>query len=260
MNITQTQLDVWLLQYFLPFVRIAALMMVAPVFGARAVPARIRLVLALLLTVIVAPLLPAPQPMALFGALWWMTILQQMAIGVAMGFVLQIAFEGVMMGGELIAYSMSLSFAQMADPLRGSSSPVISQFLMTMAMLLFLSMNGHLLTLELLADSFRTLPLDADALSGERFRTLALFGGQIFSGGLRIALPVMIALLTVNLAFGVMSRAAPSLNLMSVGFPAALLAGLLLLQFSLPGLRVGFEALLRDAWALLDALIGGSHV
>jgi len=260
MNLTQTQLDTWLLQYFLPFVRIAALLMVAPIFGARSVPARIRLMLALLVTVIVAPLLPAPQPMALFGAQWWMTIVQQLLLGIAMGLILQIAFEGVMMGGELIAYSMSLSFAQMADPLRGSSSPVISQFLITMAMLLFLSMNGHLLVLELLADSFRTLPLQADALSGERFRTLALFGGQIFSGGLRIALPVMIALLTVNLAFGVMSRAAPSLNLMSVGFPAALLAGLLLLQFSLPGLQSGFEALLKEAWALLAALVGGSDV
>jgi flagellar biosynthetic protein FliR len=253
--ITQPQLDAWLLQFFLPFARIAGLLMVAPVFGTSVVPARIRLILALLLCIVLVPLLPTPAPLTPFGAAWWMALLQQLALGIVMGFVLQLVFEGVMMGGEMIAYSMGLSFAQMADPIRGSSSPVVGQFLLTLAMLLFLAMHGHLYVLELLAESFRTLPVGSAGLDAERLQTLALFGSQIFAGGLRIALPMMIALLAVNLAFGVMSRAAPSLNLMAVGFPAALLAGLVLLLFSLETLQSGFGALLADGYALLAALV-----
>ncbi|HSV44391.1 MAG TPA: flagellar biosynthetic protein FliR [Ramlibacter sp.] len=260
MELTQTQLDSWLLQFFLPFARIAGMLMVAPVFGTRGVPMPTRLLLALLLCLLVAPLLPAPAPMKPFGAAWMLAVVHQVGLGVVMGFVLMLVFEGVMMGGELVAYSMGLSFAQMADPIRGSSSPIVGQFLLTMALLLFLSMNGHLIALEVLADSFRTLPPGPTGLDAERFKALALLGGQIFSGGLRIALPVMVALLTVNLAFGIMSRAAPSLNLMSVGFPAALIAGLLLLHFSLDGLLAGLQALLNMAWDFLGALTGADDV
>lgn len=260
MELTQTQLDSWLLQFFLPFARIGGLLMVAPVFGTRGVPMPTRLLLALLICVLIAPLLPAPAPMKPFGAAWFLAVAQQIGLGIAMGFVLQLVFEGVMMGGELVAYSMGLSFAQMADPIRGSSSPVVGQFLLTIAMLLFLAMGGHLLALQLLADSFRTLPPGPVGLDAERWRDLALLGGQIFSGGLRIALPVMVALLTVNLAFGIMSRAAPALNLMAVGFPAALIAGLLLLHFSLEGLHAGLQALLEMAWAFLTMLIGADGV
>lgn len=256
MTITQAQLDAWLLQFFLPFARIAGVLMVAPVFGTGVVPARLRLVLALLLCLLLAPLLPAAPALKPFGAAWWLALLNQVALGVTMGFVLQLVFEGVMIGGEMVAYSMGLSFAQMADPLRGQSSLVVGQFLLTLAMLLFLAMHGHLYLLELLADSFRTLPPEAPVFDAERLRALALFGTQLFAGGLRIALPMMVALLAVNLAFGVMSRAAPALNLMAVGFPAALIAGLVLLLFSLDSLQLGFEALLREGYALLTGLLG----
>lgn len=260
MEITQAQLDSWLLQFFLPFARIAGLLMVAPVFGTRGVPIMTRLLLALLICLLVAPLLPAPAPLKPFGAAWFLAVAQQVGIGIAMGFVLQLVFEGVMMGGELVAYSMGLSFAQMADPIRGSNSPVVGQFLLTLAMLLFLAMGGHLIAVQVLADSFRTLPVGTQGLDAERFRALALLGSHIFSGGLRLALPVMVALLAVNLAFGIMSRAAPSLNLMSVGFPAALIAGLLLLHFSLAGLPAAFGALLDTGWSFLAALTGADGV
>lgn len=255
MEITQAQLDSWLLQFFLPFARIAGLLMVAPVFGTRGVPAMTRLLLALLICLLIAPQLPAPAPMQPFGAAWWLSVLQQVGLGIVMGFVLQLVFETIMMGGELIAFSMGLSFAQMADPIRGSSSPVVGQFLLTLAMLMFLALNGHLIALELLADSFRTMPPGPTGLDAERFRALALLGSQIFSGGLRLALPVMVALLTVNLAFGIMSRAAPSLNLMSVGFPAALIAGLLLVHFSLEGLGPVLQMLLENAWSFIGSLM-----
>jgi len=260
MELTQTQLDTWLLQFFLPFARIAGLLMVAPVFGTRGVPQPTRLVLALLICLLIAPLLPAPAPLKPFGAAWSLAVMQQVGLGIAMGFVLLLVFEGVTMGGELIAYSMGLSFAQLADPIRGASSPVVGHFLLTMALLLFLAMDGHLMALQLLADSFRTLPAGPSGLDAERCRDLALLGGQIFSGGLRIALPVMVALLTVNLAFGIMSRAASALNLMAVGFPAALIAGLLLLHFSLDGLAAGLQALLETAWAFLAMLTGADGV
>lgn len=254
MQITPAQLDVWLLQFLLPFARIAGLLMVAPIFGMRVMPARLRLMLALLITVLLMPQLPVPPMMAPFKADWWLSVLQQVGLGIVMGFVLQLVFEAVMMGGELISSGMGLSFAQMADPVRGGSSPVVGQFLRVLALLIFLSLHGHLTVLELLAQSFHTLPVGPRGLSPERLEQLALFGSHIFAGGLRIALPMLVALLTVNLAFGVMSRAAPSLNLMAVGFPAALIAGLLLLWFTLETLLPVFGGLLQLGFGLIDAL------
>lgn len=255
MTLTPGQIDGWLLQFFLPFARITGVFMVAPVFGMRVMPARLRLILALLLTLLVVPQLPAPMALTPFGADWWLALLQQVGLGLVIGFVLQMMMEAVMLGGELVSYSMGLSFAQMADPLRGGSAPLLGQFLQVLALLIFLSMQGHLALIELLAASFHSLPVGVLALDGERFRGLAAFGSEIFAGGLRIALPMMVALLAVNLAFGVMSRAAPSLNLMSVGFPAALIAGLVLLWFTLESLPPVFAGLLRSAFGLLESLV-----
>jgi flagellar biosynthetic protein FliR len=203
--------------------------------------------------------MPEPaQVTAMFSGPWCLTLLQQMAIGIALGFVLQVVFETVMVGGELIAYSMGLGFAQLADPLRGAPSPVVGQFMLVMTSLLFLAAGGHLVLMETLAGSFRTLPVGPSGIGADQWHSLAQLGAQMFAGGVTLALPVMIALLVINFAMGVISRSAPSLNLMAVGFPAALIAGLLIWGLSLGGLQERVEQLLLEANRTLGALAAGA--
>ncbi|MGQ0501691.1 MAG: flagellar biosynthetic protein FliR [Panacagrimonas sp.] len=253
MNFSETDLLNWLQTACLVFARCGGVVMTAPVFGARPVPPRVRVALAILSTVLLLPLLPE-VPTRILGTLWWLALAQQVLIGAAMGFVLQLVFEAVALAGELIAYGMGLSFAQLSDPLRGAGTPVVGQFLMILATLLFLGLDGHLVLLQGMAGSFRTLPPSAGGFSPDVFWGIAIWGGQMFAGAIRIAVPLMVAMLVINLSFGVLSRAAPSLNLLAVGFPISLLAGMVLLQFGLPGLQLVFSDLLNDAWQLTASI------
>jgi flagellar biosynthetic protein FliR len=254
MRFTDAELMGWVQGYFWTFMRIGGVFMSAPILGAKIAPARVRLMLALALTVVIAPLLPAPPAPELFASAWWLVTAQQLLIGVVIGFVLQLVFEAVTMAGELMAMSMGLSFAQLVDPVSGNQSTVLSQFLMLLVTLLFFAMNGHLVLIQTLADSFRSVPVGTD-IAAAGFAEILRWSSVIFSGGLRIALPVVIALLLVNMAFGVMSRATPALNVQSVGFPISLTAGLLLLQYSLGGLQPVFDDLLSQAWPLIGKLM-----
>lgn len=255
MQITDAQLMDWIQHYVWTFTRIGGVLMTAPVLGSNRVPRRIRIVLGIMLTLILAPLTPVAAATALFSSGWWLMTVQQLALGVAIGFVLMIAFEAVVMGGELISYGMGLSFAQLADPVRGVSTTVVAQFLLIVVTLLFLAMNGHLMLIEILAQSFINLPPSKAGFDPQGLGSIVQWSGTIFSGGVRLALPVMIALLLVNMAFGVVSRATPSLNLQSVGLPIALIMGLLLLRYSLPGLQVVFESFVEAAWRVIATLI-----
>ena len=254
MTFTDTQLIAWLEAWFWPMVRIGGVLASAPVIGARVVPVRIRVVLMVLLTLVIAPLLPPAPYLETFKAEWWLEVGQQMLIGVAMGFVLMIVFEAVVLAGELISYGMGLSFAQLVDPLRGAGTPVVGQLMMVMATLLFLSVGGHLRLIEALAASFQTLPVGGAGLDAAALSMLARWGSNVFVGGVQIALPVMIALLLVNLAFGVMSRSAPALSALSVGFPIALAAGMVLLGYSLPTLAAVLNHMLDQAFVLIGEL------
>lgn len=254
--VTETQLLAWLDAFIWPFLRIGAMLMLAPVFGMTGVPARVRVLLALSLTAALAPLLPAPPHFAAFSAPWFATLAQQLAIGAALGWILRLVFEAVVLGGELIGLSMGLSFAQLADPLRGVQTPVLSQFFLVLATLMFLALDGHLALVALTARSFELLPVGPHGLGAADARALAGFGAWIFLGGVQIALPAMTALLLVNLSFGVMARAAPSLNALAVGFPVALLFGFAVVLLALPTLRAVLEALLAQASAASAAMLG----
>lgn len=254
---TEAQLLAWLDAFLWPFLRIGAMLMAAPIFGVQLVPARARLLLALAFTAVLLPTLPAPPPSAMFTGPWFLMLFQQLAIGVMLGFALRLVFEAVVMGGELVSMSMGLSFAQMADPLRGVQTTAMSQFFLILATLLFLALDGHLALLELTARSFTLLPVGAAGLDRQDAWDLAAFGGWVFLGGVQIALPALTALLLVNLAFGVMSRAAPTLNALAVGFPVALVFGFAILVFALPTLQDSLVALLDQAMRLLHGRLAG---
>lgn len=258
MRLTETQLLEWLGLYLWPFIRIGAALMAAPLFGSRALPARLRLVFALLLTVVMAPLLPPAPPLAFFTAEALVLVLRELLLGLVIGLALQLVFEAVALGGELLSFSMGLSFAQMNDPLRGTASPVLSSFLQALAVLSFLALGGHLALVEWLRGSFVLQPISSAPITTAMLLPLVQEGSQLFAGALRVALPGVCALLLVNLAFGVMNRAAPSLNMMSVGFPISLTAGLVILALSLGSIQSVFAEMLSSLATRLPTLLGAA--
>jgi len=254
--LTTGQLETWVAQGFYPFTRIGACLMVAPMFGARFVPTRTRILLAAAITALVIPLMPATG-IAPFSAQGFMVVAQQLLIGAALGFALQVVFDAMGLAGQLLANSMGLSFAFNVDPLRGSSTAALGQLYIILATLTFLALGGHLALLEVLVNGFTTLPMGVDGFGREGLWSLVLWGGQLFSGAIAIALPGVTALLIVNLAFGVVSRAAPSLNLFAVGFPISLVVGLLVVLAGIGPLQEGVAQLIAQGFEFLRGLSGG---
>jgi flagellar biosynthetic protein FliR len=253
--LTTGQLETWVAQGFFPFARIGACLMVAPMFGARFVPTRSRLVLAAALTALVAPLMPATG-IAPFSPAGFVVVVQQLLVGVALGFALQVVFDSLGLAGQLLANSMGLSFAFNVDPLRGSSTAALGQLYIILATLTFLALGGHLALIEVLVKGFTTLPIGTEGFGAEKLWAVVLWGGQLFSGAISIALPGVTALLIVNLAFGVVSRAAPSLNLFAVGFPISLVVGLLVVLAGVGPLSEGVSQLLALGFDFLRSLSG----
>jgi flagellar biosynthetic protein FliR len=235
--------------------RVGGLCMMAPLFGDSVTPKRIRLGIILMLTMVMAPLAPATiDPM---GADAIAVMINQVLIGAAIGFVLKLAFEAVSFGGQLVAQSMSLGFAESVDPRGGGSSPTISQFYLLIVSLLFLAMDGHLRLIALLADSFHTLPPGGTNVGANGLYAVASFAGQLFGGAVRVALPAVTSLLVVNIGFAAISRSAPAMNLFAVGFPITITLGFLALWLSMRSVPGAFESLQTSAWSLMHELIGG---
>lgn len=234
MTVTDAQVVDALAAWLLPFFRIGALLMAAPVFSATSVPMRLRVLLAVAVTILIEPLLPRPAGIDPLSAAMLVLVAQQVAIGVAIGFVLQLAFNALVFGGQVVAYSMGLGFAHLMDPQNGVQVPTVSQFYLIFATIAFLAVDGHLRLLALVVDSFAALPVATDGITRNALWDLALWGSRLFADGLLMGLPVVAALLLVNIGMGMVSRAAPQLNIFAVGFPVTLGVGFVLMWVSLP--------------------------
>jgi flagellar biosynthetic protein FliR len=254
--ITYDQIESWLGALFWPFLRIGACLMVAPLFGASYVPPRVRIVLAGAITLAALPLIPRAEGLTVLSADGVVTTVQQLVIGVALGYALQLMFDALTLGGQLLANGMGLGLAFNIDPLRGVETPALGQLYVVLGTLTFIALDGHIALLQTLVASFRGLPVGPNGFSPQVLQSLADWGSQLFLGALRIALPGMTALLVVNLAFGVTSRAAPSLNLFAVGLPITLLFGLVVVLLGLPSMQTGFLDLLNSAMQFLRAMVG----
>ncbi len=257
LSLTAQELVALVSAWMWPFFRIASMLMVAPVFGASYVAARVRLGLAVVVTLVVAPLVPGPPPVEPLSAEGFLITGQQVLVGVTMGFALRLILAVFELVGQIIAQHMALHFASLVDPNSGVQMPMLAQFYMILALLVFLSLNGHLVALQVLAESFTVVPVAVDGIGREGFWHLALQMGWVFSSALAFALPAIAALLVVNLAFGVVTRAAPQLNIFSVGFPAIMIMGFGIIYITLPHFVVQFEPLFHEALSFTRALLTG---
>ena len=237
-----------------PMLRISALLMAAPLFSLDALSLRIRVMLAIVITFLVYPLVdwPVIDPISANGLL---QIVNQLFIGAMMGLMLQVVVGAISLAGQTIAGSMGLSMASMVDPNIGNV-PVISQFLVIMSTLIFLGFGGHVIMLSMVIDSFQTVPIGKFILGQVTFGKVVAWSGMMFLGGVLIALPVMISLLFINIGLGVVTRAAPSLNIFSVGFPASIAAGILVLILSLDSIGGRMQWLWMQGFSHAKDLVG----
>ena len=254
-DIPIAELTAWVSGFLWPLFRITAFFMFMPIISSQLVPARVRMGLAVLITLIISPLLPA---MPVFDGLSLTTFLlagQQLLIGFSMAFIFQMFFQIFVLAGQIIAMQMGLGFASLSDPVNGISVVVLGQFYLMLTMLMFVCMNGHLVVIEVFIESFVTMPVADESFDRGIFIQLVTWAAWMFSSALMIALPAVCALLVVNFAFGIMNRAAPQLNVFALGFPVSMLVGLVIVFVTLSRFVPQFDQLAEQSLMMMRALL-----
>lgn len=256
-QISAEQLYTWLNAFLWPFMRVLAALSILPFFSESTIPKRAKVGLGVLLTLVIAPSLP---PLPDVPTASWTALLiaaQQVLIGIALGLTMRIVFAAVQTAGEFIGLQMGLSFASFFDPATGSNTAVLSRLLNVVAVLVFLALNGHLLVLGVLVRTFQVLPI-GQGLDVNGWGALLDWSGELLVSGMLMAMPLIIVLLSINLAFGILNRTAQQLTIFAVGFPITLTIGLILLTVVIPQttpfltqlFNSGYEAMMRVALGL----------
>lgn len=255
MTLSLVEINTYLGSFFWPFVRIGTALGVAPIFGARTVPMRIRLGLAVVLTWVILPVIPPVPAVSPFAPQGVILVANQMLLGFAIGFTLLMIFAAFIIGGQVIAMQMGLGFASLVDPQNGVQTPVVSQLYVLMTTLVFLTLDGHLVMVSVIAESFVKLPIAVHGLTPIDFWQVAEWGKHIFQFGVQLALPAITTLLLVNISFGVMTRAAPQMNIFAVGFPVIMTAGFTVILFTIPTAYEHLRRALQQGFELMRALL-----
>jgi len=233
-------LQTWVVSLLWPLTRILAVIAAAPIFSHGAIPARIKLGVGLMLTLIIMPTLPPLPQIEIFSFQGLLILVQQLIIGVAIGFSMRLVFAAVDLAGQLIGMTMGLGFASFFDPQTQGQTTALNQFLVLLTMLIFLSLDGHLMIVTAVANSFISMPIAVDG-AGINPMKVAMWGETIFSVGLLLAMPAVAALLITNMALGILTRTAPQLNLFGIGFPVTLSIGFVVIALALPGMLKPIE-------------------
>lgn len=238
-----------------PLFRIGAMVMALPVFSSGFIPTRVRLAIAIGITIIVAPVIPPVPEIDAISVQAIFLIMQQLLIGIVMGFIFHMVFAVFIIGGQIIAMQMGLGFSMMVDPMNGSQSPVLSMFYLLLVTLFFLLLDGHLALIGVLADSFRSMPISDHGITTDGYWRIVVWGAEMFKGAVMVSLPAVTALLLVNMSLGVMGRAAPQLNIFAVGFVVTIIAGFFILMMTMPVVLTQFEETSVSAMTLIKSLV-----
>lgn len=245
----------WAGRLWWPMLRVGGFVLAAPIASETVIPGLVKIVMSLSLAFLMAPLVQIPAGLSIFSGAGLLSAVQEILIGVAIGMVVQLTFEALIFAGQTISLTMGLGFATLVDPQRGANTTVLGQMFMIFGILTYLAINGHLVLLGALTESFQSLPIGGAHIGGNFFLSVALWGARVFESGLLIALPAVIALVIVNLALGVVTRAAPQLNLFGIGFTITLLCGFFVLIADLGGIMAGISSLINSALAAAADLV-----
>ncbi|KAF7774093.1 flagellar biosynthetic protein FliR [Pseudoalteromonas citrea] len=248
----------WLSDFLLPLVRISSMIMVMAGLGAQTVPTRIKLGLSVTVTFAVVPALPASQFTELFSLSMVFVVIQQMIIGISIGFASLLLLNTFIIAGQILAMQTGLGFASVVDPANGLSVPAVGQFYLILATLLFFVFNGHLMMLQMVVFSFETFPINGQWWIVDNYWQIVNWGGWMFTTALALSLAPLTAMLVINISFGIMTRAAPQMNIFAVGFAFTLVAGLVIIWATLGNFIVQYEFQWLKTVELMCNLIGCS--
>ncbi len=254
LSVTWAQLDAWLAALMFPLARLLGLATSAPLFGNRSIPARTRLAFGLAMAMAVLPALPPMPPIPTDSYLGLLVLVQQVMIGIAIGFLMRLFFAAIDVAGEMIGLQMGLSFAVFFNPQTGGQSSVVAEFLGLLTLLIFLSLDGHLMLIKVLVASFEWLPVGT-APEAAGWLVIVRYAAVMFATGVLLALPIVASLLTTNIALGVLTRAAPQLNLFAVGFPVTLTVGFFVLMLSLVAFAPMAQRIFEMGFRAIDDLL-----
>ena len=254
MELTAEQIASWVGGLLWPFIRFSALFLAAPFFSARTIPVRARIILAFFLAMLVQPFLPPTPEVDPLSAQGLTVALQQVSIGIVMGFILQLTFAVMVLAGQNMAMAMGLGFASTIDPQNGVQVTTVGQFYVIISNLFFLAVDGHLMAIEILVDSFQAFPVGSTLIDVGIFHTVVLWASKMFATALLLALPIVASVLLVNLAFGVLMRTAPQLNIFAVGFPMTIFVGYVLMYLSVPVMDPVLTELFDSAFMFMRSL------
>jgi flagellar biosynthetic protein FliR len=246
-----SHLGQWYGSVFWPLTRILALFASAPVLSHQAIPIRVKVGIALAITLAIAPVVNSPPLAGLLEAQGFVQLAHNILVGLALGFAVRIVFVGIELAGQLIGLQIGLSFAAFFNPDTNESENVVSDFMSMLVLLMFLAIDGHLILLSALADTFRLFPVGALGTAPIDPMSIVHAASNLFAIALTICLPILAVMLLANVVLGVMARVAPQLNLFAVGFPVTVLAGLAALTLFLPTLEAPIRAALEKSLAAL---------
>ncbi|NRA60077.1 MAG: flagellar type III secretion system protein FliR [Psychrobium sp.] len=255
MTLYENTVMVWMASYIWPFCRVSGMFMVMVGVGSRNLSMRIRLLYALAVTIVLVPTLPAMPDIGLFSLPSFIIIAQETLIGIAIGFISLMVMQAFVVAGQVISMQTSLGFAATIDPGSGQSVPVIGQFFLLLATLMFFAVDGHIAMINMLVISFDTLPIGGGGLTSLTYDKIARWGVWIFTSSLAMSISAMVALLVINFSFGILTRAAPQLNIFSIGFPITMLAGLLVLWLTLGTVMSHFDLQWNRGLAMMCEVI-----
>src|SRR5271154_3203200 len=256
LTLNAADVSMWVGRMWWPALRVSGFVLTAPIASEAVVPGLVKIVLTLALAFLLAPLVEVPAGLSIFSAAGMLAAVLELFIGVSIGRVVQLTCEALVFAGQSISLTMGLGFATLVDPQRGAQVPVLGQMFMIFGTLTYLAVDGHLMLLGALAESFSTLPIGAEHVDKNFLLSVALWGARVFDTGLLIALPAVIALVIVNLALGVVTRAAPQFNLFGIGFTITLLSGFFVLIAGLDGIMSGISSLIGSALTAVSELAG----
>ena len=251
-------ISVYLLLLMLSSLRIGAFLVASPFFGSRMVPLTVRIVFSIALGLGIMSQVEFPDLQILMGASLITIVFQEIFVGLACGMVLSICFSSVILAGEKIAATSGLAFAAQIDPVSGAQSPVISQIFQLFLLILFFSLNGHLVIFDLIFKSFELVPLGSFYEFESVIEKSIQSSNTLYYNAVIIVLPIVSILFFMNLGIGFITKSAPQLNLFSFGFPLTILGTFFALYFSVDALQFVFSGLIDEAIGYLKTILEAS--